>query len=299
MFAIPPFHAAGSATFVALFTATICTSVVARERILSKQDGWTVATEGGPSCYAYVDYPIGTRLVVEIKHENGNERWSVLIGEHRGRTDLRGRIALRVDGKLVFEGSTSPMRGSSGARLGPVSETAVRAISTGTTLEVASSQGTTRYALTGAATAVKQVYTCATGGDQVAASNDIPANAAANMFSVKDDVTTGYANMRSGPGLGWPIIAKIPAGTDGLKRVGPCRDRDDAPGPQFCPSTGKARRALCRSRTWTMTINRQPLHRQSQRWQRHRHHSRNRRHHQRPPTPAAAQASSCRHKGIS
>ena len=200
-------------------------------RRLDSRDG-----RSGSSCYAYIDYPVGTRLVVEIKNDGGDERWYVLLGEHRGRPDLRGRVALRVDGQLVFDGNVTPMRISTGARLGPISEAAVRAISTRT--RTGSRIGSTHHSLCAA-----RIWS----GDQASLHlrngrrSNRRISAAARpmhdsaMFTVKDDVSTGYANMRSGPGLGWPIIAKVPAGTGGLKRVGPCRDRDDAPGPQFCP----------------------------------------------------------------
>lgn len=57
----------------------------------------------------------------------------------------------------------------------------------------------------------------------------------ATIFDVKNPVEGGVANMRQGPGIGWPIVAKVPAGTRGLRRTGPCQDRDD----------GKTQRPWC------------------------------------------------------
>lgn len=46
-------------------------------------------------------------------------------------------------------------------------------------------------------------------------------------YRVRSEVSGGIQNMRSGPGVGHDIVVAIPAGSDGIKKLGQCRGPDD------------------------------------------------------------------------
>ncbi len=52
-------------------------------------------------------------------------------------------------------------------------------------------------------------------------------DATAQTYRIKQGVSQGYQNMRSGPGQGHGIVAQIPAGTGGIEAAGDCQDPDD------------------------------------------------------------------------
>ena len=62
--------------------------------------------------------------------------------------------------------------------------------------------------------------------DIAAAHHDERSGIQKKLVSVSPDVSQGILNMRSGPGIGHPIIVSIPAGTHGLE-LGTCRSPDD------------------------------------------------------------------------
>jgi hypothetical protein len=49
----------------------------------------------------------------------------------------------------------------------------------------------------------------------------------ADTFRVKETVSGGIQNMRSGPGVRHAVIIAIPAGTEGVEQLGGCREPDD------------------------------------------------------------------------
>jgi hypothetical protein len=62
------------------------------------------------------------------------------------------------------------------------------------------------------------------------------AHAGAQTYRIKQGVSHGYQNMRSGPGQSHGIVAQIPAGTGGIAAAGGCQDPDD----------GKSRYVWCK-----------------------------------------------------
>ena len=51
---------------------------------------------------------------------------------------------------------------------------------------------------------------------------------------IKNNVSLGYLNLRTGPSLNQSVIARIPAGTNGVVVTGPCVQAIDENYP-FCP----------------------------------------------------------------
>ncbi len=224
-----------------LFSFALDAPARAGEQILGKFHNWTIARQGPGLCYGYVDYTTGGRLVVQAKNNSNGEVWSLLLGEHGGLSDFSGGIEAAVDGEVVFRGVGRTIGTTSGIKLTPLAPSAVARLERGQSLTVASAARQTRYDLTGAPTVVDQLYRCLHGEDitvpttaESATANTPDVNAP--LFNVKPFVEGGFAIMRTGPGVNWPIVAKIPAGTQGLKRLAPCRDRDDGLEPRpWCP----------------------------------------------------------------
>jgi S1-C subfamily serine protease len=200
------------------------------ERVLLQQDGWTVAEDrqsNAIACYGYINYPSGTRLVIDARASGGAATWSILLGEHGGNPDVSGRVEAVVDGQTVFSGTAVPMANGKGARLSPISDEGIRQLSVGNVLDV-NSATPRRYSIPGSSAAVQEIARCInSSGIAVVAALDKAADANAVLFNVRANIPGGFANMRSGPGVAWPVVAKIPVGETGLRRQQPCKAPDD------------------------------------------------------------------------
>ena len=176
-------------------------------------------------------------LVAAWRRWLGNQEWPwIAIIQTTGSTafDLSSPVRLFVDGIAVSADKVTLRKSGTGSTLN-LTTANIQALDDGQVVDILNGSRRWRMSLVGSTEAIRLTKRCT--ANLTTASNEGEPSPNAAAFNVKDDVATGYVNVRTGPGLKWPVIATIPAGTKGLKRTQPCRDRDDAPGYQFCPVT--------------------------------------------------------------
>ena len=194
--------------------------------------GWIVSALYGKEkfggCSATIKYSDGLSMAILLLPYTA---WTIALD---GNNEIRGRYQMYIDGQIKHDGYINNSHGLTD--LGLLPRDILSAISEGHKLTIVYGSQRLNLSLAGSADALDQAYKC--NETAIAAEQGLqlqPRASGDEMEFIVARNVGGYANLRKGPGLQWPIVTQIPEGARGLKRTGPCVKSDEESEYRWCP----------------------------------------------------------------